>query len=158
MRLLNISASHTRISRHCRSGFAIITVVAMIALVAACLVVLAEVFSYQLQLTTTTIDRLQVDLLLNAGTTCALADLIDGKVPSKPWSVALPTALAKKADNLIITPHREGAGTVFMTVYATVSHLKSQRVLIFKRYAGHWRLVKVRITERTPQTTSVSKK
>lgn len=127
-------------------GFAIITVVVMIALVAACFVVLAEVFTYQLKLTDTTIARLQVDLLLNAGTKCVMADLSDGAVPTKPWDVALPKALVKKAGRLSITPSHHGIHTIlFITVKARFSGLQALRVLECQAHGGHWRLIKVTI-------------
>ncbi|MGC9260487.1 MAG: hypothetical protein ACP5I8_10505 [Phycisphaerae bacterium] len=126
-------------------GFAIITVVAMIGLVAACFVVLAEVFSYQLKLTNTTIARLQVDLLLSAGTHCAIADLADGNVPAKPWTVDLPAALAKEGGQLSITAHQQAENEISFTVNAAFSNLHSHRVLEFQRSARHWRLIQVTI-------------
>jgi hypothetical protein len=126
-------------------GFAIITVVAMIALVAACFVVLAEVFSYQLKLTNSTIARLQVDLLLNAGTKCIMADLAQGNVPVKPWTVALPRALAMKGGQLSVAPRRKGVKKIFCTVSAKFADLHAQRALEFQQFAGHWRLIAVTI-------------
>ena len=126
-------------------GFAIITVVAMIALVAACFVVLAEVFSYQLKLTNTTIARLQVDLMLNAGTKCVMADLAHGNLPVKPWAVTLPRELARKGGQLSVAPSRKGVKKMFCTVTAKFAGLHAQRALAFQQIAGHWRLIDVTI-------------
>ena len=146
MRPINTSAPHTRTHRHCPRGFAIITAVAMIALVAACFVMLAEVFYYQLKFTNTTIARLQVDLLLNAGTKCVMADLADGVIPIKPWDMVLPKSLVNKAGRVSITPRHQGVNTIlFVTVNARFSGLQALRVLEFQAHGGHWKLIKVTI-------------
>ena len=126
-------------------GFAIITVVAMIALAAACFLVLGEVFSYQLKLTNHTIARLQMDLLLNAGETCAIDELADGKVLPVLWNVPLPEALVKKGGRLVLAERRQGENIIFLTVKATFANLHSSRVLEFQQDAKHWRLTRVAI-------------
>ena len=139
------SALPAKPPRHCRCGFAIITMVAMIALVAACLVVLAEVFSYQIKLTNTTIARLQVDLLLNAGAHCAIADLDAGNVPAKPLKIGLPVALGKRGGQLSISALRHGESKIIFTLRAAFANMRSQRLLTFQRSATHWRLTTVTI-------------
>ena len=126
-------------------GFAIITVVAMMALAVACFVVVGEVFSYQLKLTNHTIARLQMDLLLNAGETYAINELADGKGLAGPWTVPLPKALLKKGGRLVLTERRQGENIIFFTVQATFVGLHSRRVLAFQQIAGHWRLTEVTI-------------
>ena len=142
----NFLSSSRKIMRCQRPrGFAIITVVAMIALAAACFVVLGEVFSYQLKLTDHTIARLQMDLLLHAGESCAINELADGKVLSDPWEVPLPAALVKNGGRLTISEHRQGENKIFFTVKATFADLHSRRVLEFQHDARHWRLTRVAI-------------
>ena len=138
--------------RQHQRGFAIVTVVAMIALAAACFVVLGEVFSYQLKLTDHTIARLQLDLLLHAGETCAINELAAGKVLSDPWNVPLPQALAKNGGRLTISEHQQGENEIFFTVKAIFADLHSRRVLEFQRNAQHWRLTRVAI----PRTGSLT--
>ncbi len=132
---------------HCQNprGFAILTVVAMIALAAACFVVLGEVFSYQLKLTDHTIARLQLGLLLHAGESCAINELAAGKISSDPRAVALPEALIKNSGRLIISARRPADKKIFFTVQATFADLHSRRVLEFQRNVGHWRLTRVAI-------------
>ncbi len=130
-----------------RRGFAIITVVVMIAMVTACFVVLAEVFSYQIKLTNSTIARLQVDLLLTAGTQCVIADMTGRNPPIKPWTVALPTALTKKDGRLNIAPIRMKPGKMSYTLTAEFAGLHAQHVLVFRQIAGRWRLIKVSIPQ-----------
>ncbi len=126
-------------------GFAIITVVAMMALAVACFVVVGEVFSYQLKLTNHTIARLQMELLLNAGETCAIDELADGKGLSDSWKVSLPEALIKKGARLMLAERRQGENIIFFTVKATITNLHSSRVLEFQQDAKHWRLTRVAI-------------
>ncbi len=126
-------------------GFAIITVVAMMALAVACFVVVGEVFSYQLKLTNHTIARLQMDLLLNAGEACAINELADGKALAGPWTVPLPEALLKKGGRLVLTERRKGGNIILFTVQATFAGLHSRRALAFQQIAGHWRLTEVTI-------------
>ena len=145
MRKHCLSNSFQRTHGQRRRGFAIITVVAMIALVAACFVVLAEVFSYQLKLTNHTIARLQMDLMLNAGEKCAINELADGKALAGPWAVPLPEALLKKGGRLVLTERRQGGNIIFFTVKATFVGLHSRRTLAFQQIAGHWRLTEVTI-------------
>jgi hypothetical protein len=136
---------HGHRARSGRNGFAIITVVVMIAMVAACLVVLGEMFSYQLKLTHHTIARLQVDLLLNAGMQCVAADLRNGVVQTRPWTVPLPAALVQHTGSLAITPHAISKGILGFAISAGFSGLHARRVMEFQRRAGHWRLTKVMI-------------
>ncbi len=126
-------------------GFAIITVVAMMALAVACFVVVGEVFSYQLKLTNHTIARLQMDLLLNAGETCAIDELADAKGLLDPWTVPLPKALVKTGGRLMLTERRKGENLIFFTVQATFAGLHSQRVLEFQHTSHRWRLTRVAI-------------
>ena len=126
-------------------GFAIITVVAMMALAVACFVVVGEVFSYQLKLTNHTIARLQMDLLLNAGEACAINELAYGKALAGPWTVPLPEALLKKGGRLVLTERRQGENIILFTVQATFAGLHSQRVLEFQHTSHHWRLTRVAI-------------
>ena len=126
-------------------GFAIITVVAMMALAVACFVVVGEVFSYQLKLTNHTIARLQMDLMLNAGEKCAINELAYGKALAGPWAVPLPEALLKKGGRLVLTERRQGGNIIFFTVKATFVGLHSRRTLEFQHASHHWRLTRVAI-------------
>jgi hypothetical protein len=129
-----------------RRGFATLTAVALIALVAMALVATGSLFNAEFRRTQRATEEAQLRQLLLAGERAARDALAANAAnePGKPINVELPTSLTAGGARLSLTPAAtapsEGGMTVAVT--ARLSNVLEQR-LTFARRGEIWELTTV---------------
>ena len=134
-----------------RRGFAMLTAIALVALVAVAMAAAASVFRLDLRRTVTGAEDAQLRQLLFAGERIARAKLPreDGKVESAAGPVQLPPALAAQGAsmNVGVAPKADNADAAVATVEATLGGRAAAQTLRYERGPGGWRLAGVEITD-----------
>ncbi len=132
-------------------GLAIVTAIALLAMVTLCMVVLAAAFEHEIARTRQTHRRLQLELLTSAGA-LAVRQRVDAwatmsrhhpatNLPQPgvySWQLALPKAVQHHGGMVRLRIVAGKSATMVATVSATYANLHTRQTITFVRKHGHW--------------------
>ena len=130
-------------------GVAIVTAITLLALCGVCLAVLAVAFEHEIACTRQVYHRLQLQLLLTAGTV-AIQQRVEAMKPSPTavqpmqWQLALPLALKRKGASVrcACQPMKPpGHDHIRAVVVAAFDGLHARQAMMLVRHHGHWQLM-----------------